>query len=90
LRRRHHPEQGYRASLGLMRLGQQYGTERLEAACTRAHRLGAYGYRIVKNILSTGLDRLSSEDKTAKPLPPTPYHDNIRGAAYYTLEETPC
>lgn len=90
LRRRHHPEQGYRASLGLMRLGQQYGMERLEAACTRAHRLGAYGYRTVKNILSTGLDRLPAEQEANKPLPPMPHHDNIRGAAYYTLEETPC
>lgn len=33
---RAHPEQGYRACLGLMRLGRQYGAERLEAACARA------------------------------------------------------
>ena len=90
LHRRHHPEQGYRASLGLMRLGRQYGMERLEAACARALRLGAYGYRTVKNILSTGLDSLCSEQETSKPLAPMPHHDNIRGAAYYTLEETPC
>ena len=90
LHRRHHPEQGYRASLGLMRLGRQYGMERLEAACARALRLGAYGYRTVKNILSTGLDSLCSEQETSKPLAPMPHHDNIRGAAYYTLEGTPC
>src|SRR5690606_23628837 len=33
-----HPEQGYRSCLGLMRLGKQYGVERLEAACFRALR----------------------------------------------------
>lgn len=33
---RAHPEQGYRACLGLMRLGRQYGAERLEATCARA------------------------------------------------------
>ena len=40
-------------------------------------------------MLSTGLDSLCSEQETSKPLAPMPHHDNIRGAAYYTLEETP-
>ena len=33
---RPHPEQGYRACLGLRRLARQYTPERLEAACARA------------------------------------------------------
>jgi hypothetical protein len=33
---RPHPEQGYRACLGLQRLARSYGPERLEAACARA------------------------------------------------------
>jgi transposase len=41
---RPHPEQGYRACLGLLRLGQRYGTERLEAACARAAQLGPGGH----------------------------------------------
>jgi transposase len=36
LRQQRHPEQGYRACLGLMRLGHDYGGDRLEAACARA------------------------------------------------------
>ena len=36
---RPHPEQGYRACLGLMRLGRRYGAPRLEAACERAEHL---------------------------------------------------
>jgi transposase len=36
LRARPHPQQGFRACLGLMRLGKEYGPERLEAACNRA------------------------------------------------------
>jgi transposase len=39
LAQRPHPEQGYRACLGLMRLGREYGADRLEAACQRAERL---------------------------------------------------
>lgn len=35
IRGRPHPQQGFRACLGLMRLGKEYGPERLEAACAR-------------------------------------------------------
>jgi transposase len=82
LRNRPHPEQGYRACLGIMRLGRRYGNDRLEAACRRAGRLRAYSYRTVKNILQSGTDRLSLEQEPA-PAPELPLHGNIRGAAYY-------
>ena len=86
LHSRPHPEQGYRACLGIMRLGNKYGPERLEAACQRARRLSAASYKTVKNILAAGVDRLPLfEDATQ----PTPRHENIRGAAYYD-KETPC
>jgi hypothetical protein len=74
-----------------MRLGRQHGEARLEAACARAERLGAYSYRSVKNILARGLDRVALEEESALSTPPRPAHENIRGAAYYTLEEKqPC
>ena len=38
---RPHPEQGYRACLGLLNLAKHYGNERLEAACRRALAIGA-------------------------------------------------
>lgn len=77
---RPHPEQGYRACLGLLRLGQARGADRLEAACVRADRLGAHSYRTIKNILAAGLDRVPLDDTAPSPLPA---HDNIRGAAYF-------
>jgi transposase len=77
---RPHPEQAYRASLGLLRLGKTYGPERLEAACRRAEALHSFSYRTVKNILASGLDRVPFDDSGPSPLPA---HDNIRGAAYY-------
>jgi hypothetical protein len=58
LERRPHPEQGYRACLGLMRLGRQYGADRLEAACRRAEHLQSYRYRTVEHILQSQQDRL--------------------------------
>ena len=89
LESRPHPEQGYRACLGLMRLGRRYGADRLEAACERAEHLRSYSYRTVKNILASAQDRLPFADE-----PPandaTPTHDNIRGAEYYAAEEDEC
>ena len=87
LRSRPHPEQGYRACLGIMRLGRRYGTERLEAASLRADHLRSYSYRTVKNILSSSQDRLPFDDREEATSPPTPVHANIRGASYYAAAE---
>lgn len=77
-----HPEQGYRACLGLIRLGDRYSAERLEAAAGRALKLGARSYRNVKSILEHGLDQVELE--------PTPeatlVHENLRGPGYYGKE----
>jgi len=90
LRSRPHPEQGYRACLGLMRLGRRYGEQRLEAASVRAEHLRSYSYRTVQNILSSAQDHLPF-DQEAPSIHVTPVHDNIRGADYYAAaEEEPC
>jgi transposase len=83
LERRPHPEQGYRACLGLMRLGRAHGADRLEAACARAERLRSYRFRTVEHILKAQQDRLPLDEPPARP-PLT--HENVRGATYY--EET--
>jgi transposase len=86
LRHKVHPEQGYRACLGIMRLGRRHGDDRLEAACARATRLGAFSYQTVKNILNAGLDRLPLENDGTAP-PQGLAHDNIRGATYYVAAQ---
>lgn len=79
---RPHPEQGYRSCLGLMRLGRQYGEDRLEAACARAQSIRAPNYRSVKSILACGLDRHNTS-LLAGDASPMPAHDNVRGPGYY-------
>jgi transposase len=79
---RPHPEQGYRAALGIIRLAGRYGDGRAEAACARALRLRSYSYRSVESILRTGLDRQPLPGSTPE-LPPHPAHDNVRGPGYY-------
>jgi len=81
LERRPHPEQGYRACLGLMRLGRVHGADRLEAACDRAARLRSYRLRTVEHILTNQQDRLPLEDPA--PARPALTHENVRGATYY-------
>ena len=57
LESRPHPEQGFRACLGILRLARQYGAERLEAACDRGLDIGARSYGSIQSILKNGLDR---------------------------------
>jgi transposase len=76
-----HPEMGYRACLGIMRLAKVYSIERLEAASQRALLLGACSYRSLKSILSRSLDRQSTLE--SQPDKPGPHHKNIRGGEYY-------
>jgi transposase len=77
---RPHPEQAYRSCLGLLRLGDRYGQERLEAACRRALPAGIHSYKGVKNILDAKLDQAELEELPTL-IPDT--HANIRGQAYY-------
>jgi transposase len=78
---RPHPEQGFRSCLGIIRLGQKYGPERLEAACGRALAARAHSYRSIESILRTGLDRQALPAQTAQLA--LPLHDNLRGSRYY-------
>ncbi len=84
---RAHPEQGYRACLGILRLSKSYSDVRVEAACRRALALDVCTYRSIHSILKTGAD--------AEPLPadePSPgngdTHRNIRGKTYYHTDNT--
>jgi transposase len=77
-----HPEMGYRACLGVIRLAKQYTPERMEAAAERAVLTGACRYRSVKSILKTSLDAVPVRASVAPAAPPVS-HDNIRGAEYF-------
>ncbi len=91
LRARPHPQQGFRACLGIMRLGKEYGDERLEAACRRALATKAVGFKSIESILKSGLDTQPLPQRM--PEKPPVEHDNIRGPEYYSQtvqEEESC
>lgn len=81
LRTRAHPQHGFRACLGILRLGERYGTARLEAACQRALRLNACTYKSLASILERGLDRQPLPEQAELTLPDA--HDHLRGPGYY-------
>jgi len=71
----------------ILRLGRTYGSDRLEAASTRACNLNACSYQSVKSILNTGLDR---QLQAELPLDRPPIqHTNIRGTDYFNPQEEP-
>jgi len=80
-----HPEQGYRSTLGLLRLSNRFGTGRLEKACERSIAIGSANYRTVKMILKRRME--------AAPLPDQAQDSdatsglgaaNVRGRRYYS------
>nr|WP_128942931.1 transposase [Bradyrhizobium zhanjiangense] len=75
LRERTHPEQGFRACVGILRLAKTYGRERLEAACGSALEIGARSYSLKNN-----LDRQRPATPTDGP---AIEHDNFRGPTYF-------
>lgn len=87
LQSRPHPEQGYRACLGLLNLAKRYSPARLEAACLRALAIGAPTRKRICSILDTHLDQhpellAGAPAQASAPIIPA-QHANVRGAQYF-------
>lgn len=80
LGRNRFPEQTYNACLGLLTLSKKYGTQRLEAACTRALPAPVVTYGFIKNILENNQDKIVGQILVTAYIPT---HENIRGEAAY-------
>jgi transposase len=85
LENRPHPEQGYRACLGLLNLAKTYGELRLEAACLRALSIGSPTRKRIIAILKANLDQHPDLFPGAQTAAPTASlsHTNVRGAEYF-------
>ena len=76
---REHPEQAYRACLGIIRLANHYDPSRLDRACLRAMDYHSYSYQAVRSILEKNLDQKEEVAAVQALL----LHENLRGAGYY-------
>ena len=75
-------QQGYRACMGVLKLGDRYGVQRLEAACEKALSYTPNpSYKNIDSILKSGSDKIVPQNTQAKPVDES--HSFIRGAGYY-------
>jgi len=70
-----HPEQGFRAAIGILNLVKRYDRERVEDACHRGIDIGARSYSAISSILKHDLDRAYLTPKSTIII-----HENIRGS----------
>jgi transposase len=75
-----HPELGYRAALGVIRLASRFGEVRTEKACKKALTIESPAYRTVQTMLKNNAEELD-EDSTQSALPVSP--ENLRGQKYF-------
>jgi transposase len=72
------PEQTYNACLGVLRLADRYGNQRLDLACSLALQGARVNYGIIENILKNNRDKADINTQP-HPIP----NDNVRGSSYY-------
>ena len=82
------PEMGFRAVLGLIRVGERHGGARFDAACARA--LAVSGStpprrKYIEALLKRGIERLPAVQQQDPPS--LGMHENIRGGGYYDKEK---
>jgi hypothetical protein len=76
-------QQGYRTCMGILKMSDKYGAERLEAACARALSYTPNPtYRNLSAILKSGQDKILSP-QTTKDNTSSERHSFVRGAKYY-------
>ncbi len=76
---RQHPQQAYRACLGILNFAKKYSPEELERACQQAAEAGVYSYKAVKRLLAAKTDMLKAglQHQAIS-------HEHVRGNFYYT------
>jgi transposase len=81
---RPHPEQGYRAALGIIRLAKGYAAVRVDGACHRALALDVCRYQSIKSMLKSGMDQAPLPVQSPAESSCRAHHQNVRGSAYYS------
>lgn len=85
IRSKPHPEQGYRSALGILRLANKHGNERLERACDKALRIHSPCYKTVKTMLAQRMEGAPLRGKARSASADTEHlgTSNVRGRRYY-------
>ena len=85
IRSKPHPEQGYRSALGILRLADKHGKDRLERASDKAFQINSPSYRTVKTMLAQRMEStpLRGEPSAAAESSEHLGAANVRGRGYY-------
>lgn len=88
LRDKPHPEQSYRACLGVIRLEKKYGKQRLSQACEKALQLRSPAYSTLKSMLERGQEAVPLPEKREARGPMSEQlsllaNELVRGKNYY-------
>jgi len=77
---REHPEQAFKACMGILKLGRKYDEKTLQAVCKKAIEINSISYRFIDNSLKNKTYMIEQEKTDDLSLP---FHDNIRGKDHY-------
>ena len=77
-----HPQQGFKACLGVLRQTRSYPPQRVERAAARALHFRPLNSGSVVSILRHNLDQLPLPGEEG-PQQALPLHENVRGGRYY-------
>jgi transposase len=80
LESKEHPQQAFKACLGVLNLGKKYKAEDLEKVCKRAIEYNSISFRFIDNSLKNNVHKMEEENPTNLKLP---FHENIRGKDHY-------
>ena len=80
LDQREHPQQAFKACLGVLKLGNTYDDEAMQAACKKAIEINGISYRFIANSLKNKTYKIEDQDPVDMEIP---FHENIRGKENY-------
>jgi len=80
LDKREHPQQAFKACLGVLNLGNAHDDHTMQAACKKAIGLNSISYRFIANTLKNKTYKIEDQDPGDIKLP---FHENIRGKENY-------
>lgn len=79
LESKEHPEQAFKACMGVLQLGKKYEKEIMQKVCKKAIEINCISYRFINNSLKNKTYNIEEEEQDLS----LPFHNNIRGKQCY-------
>jgi transposase len=80
LDQREHPQQAFKACMGVLKLGKKYDKEAMQLVCKKAIEINCISQRFIDNSLKNKTYKIEEQDPGDMKLP---FHENIRGKDNY-------